>query len=69
MSVATAGNGHATRAEHESLRTVVEAMREEQLRQRETLKFIEQQARFTGQALELLLAERGLDLPEEPQDD
>ena len=48
MSVATASNGHATRAEHESLRTVVEAMREEQLRQRETLKFIEQQARFTG---------------------
>jgi hypothetical protein len=57
---ASASNGsHATKAEHESLRAYVERRFNEQAEQ---LNFIAQQARLTGQAVELLLRAQGLDL-------
>lgn len=60
------GSGmHPTRAEHEDLR---DEMRREFKEVKDALKFLGDQARMTGQALELLLAERGLDLPGEDPD-
>lgn len=51
---------HATKAEHESLRHLVER---EFAEVKEQLKFLADQSRLTGQAMELLLAAQGLDMP------
>lgn len=55
-----------TRAEHDSVLEQLDAIRAEQASQATTLKFIESQVKLTGQAMELLLASQGLDMPEDP---
>lgn len=52
------GGVHVTKAEHENLRQYVERRFDEQAEQ---LKFIVEQSKLTGLAMELLLKSRGLD--------
>lgn len=66
---ASGANGHATKAEHEELREVVDGIRDEQERQGKQLDFIEGQMGLFGQAMELLLQERGLEMPGSDDDD
>lgn len=60
------GGVHVTKQEHENLRAYVTRRFDEQEKQ---LKHIADMGRMSATALELLLQERGLDMPQSPGED